>query len=157
LIFVTVGTQLGFDRLVHAVDAWAAARGRADVFAQIGEGAIPPQHIAWAPFLSPAEFRAKFEAASAIVAHAGMGTILTALELGKPILVMPRRENLREQRNDHQLETARRFEESWGVEAAYDVQEVAAKLDQLEGSLPPQRIRTEASMQLLERLKSFVK
>ncbi len=35
MIFVTVGEQLPFDRLVRAVDEWAAASGK-EVFAQIG-------------------------------------------------------------------------------------------------------------------------
>ena len=37
MIFVTVGAQMPFDRMCKAVDAWAAKRGRSDVFAQIGE------------------------------------------------------------------------------------------------------------------------
>ncbi len=35
-----------------------------------------------------------------------MGTILTALDLGKPLILMPRRADLGEHRNDHQLDTA---------------------------------------------------
>ena len=36
MIFVTVGSQLPFDRLVRAVDDWAAGNGGAAAFAQIG-------------------------------------------------------------------------------------------------------------------------
>ena len=39
MIFVTVGTQLAFDRMIKAVDEWAGARGRTDVFAQVGPAA----------------------------------------------------------------------------------------------------------------------
>ncbi len=59
------------------------------------------------------------QAATAIVAHAGMGTILTALEMGKPLLVMPRRAALGEHRNDHQLATASRFAELGRVKVAF--------------------------------------
>ena len=41
MIFVTVGTDSPFDRLMQVVDEWAAASGRTDVFAQIGEGDDP--------------------------------------------------------------------------------------------------------------------
>ena len=85
------------------------ARGRRDVFAQVGPTDLRPRHIEWAPFIEPAEFRERVRACSAMVAHAGMGSILTAMEFGKPILVMPRRGALMETRNDHQVATARRF------------------------------------------------
>ena len=35
LIFVTVGAQMSFDRLIGWVDDWAVAVGRDDVVAQI--------------------------------------------------------------------------------------------------------------------------
>ena len=50
MIFVTVGTQLPFDRLIRAVDNWAKAAGRRDVFAQIGPASYRPLHIDSADF-----------------------------------------------------------------------------------------------------------
>jgi UDP-N-acetylglucosamine transferase subunit ALG13 len=91
VIFVTVGTQLPFDRMVAAVDAWAALAPGQQVFAQIGPTDLRPRHIDHRAFVSPAECHELMLAADAIVAHAGMGTILRALELGKPLLVLPRR------------------------------------------------------------------
>lgn len=85
-----------------------------------------------------------------------MGSILTALELGKPILVMPRRGDLDETRNDHQLATARHFLSQGRVAVAFDELELAAKLDQLDRLLPPTRISTQASPQLLAVLNRFV-
>ena len=38
MILVTVGSQEPFDRLIIAVDEWAASSGRSDVFAQIAAG-----------------------------------------------------------------------------------------------------------------------
>ena len=91
MIFVTVGAQMPFDRLVRAVDEWAGQSGTRDVFAQIGTTDLRPRHIEWVSFLQPAEFLERVRAARLIIAHAGMGSILTALGLGKQILVMPRR------------------------------------------------------------------
>src|SRR5579859_3180811 len=110
MIFVTVGAQMPFDRLVRTVDLWAGRKGRRDVFAQVGPTALSPSNIAYEKFLDPASFRAKVEEASVIIAHAGMGSILTALEAGKPILILPRRGDLKETRNDHQVATAQRFQ-----------------------------------------------
>lgn len=131
MIFVTVGAQMPFDRLVRAVDAWAARGGNGDVFAQIGPSDYRPQFMAYTRFLPPPEFAAQFGVASLVVAHAGMGSIITALERGKPILVMPRRGELGETRNDHQVATAQRFRGLGPVEVAFDEHELSTALDRL--------------------------
>ena len=128
MIFVTVGAQMAFDRLVGAVDAWAGEVGRTDVFAQIGPSRLEPRNLEWTRFLPPPEFRVQLERADLVVAHAGMGSILSALEVPKPILVMPRRGSLRETRNDHQVATAERFRELAGVTVAMNEAELALRL-----------------------------
>ncbi len=156
MIFVTVGAQMPFDRLVRAVDEWAGQRGRRDVFAQIGPGGWRPGHIAWAEFLRPAEFQARLRACSVVVAHAGMGSILTALEAGKPIVVMPRRADLAETRNDHQVATAREFLRSGRVDAAMDENELRERLGRLDSLAIGAAIARHASPELLATLRSFV-
>lgn len=134
MIFLTVGTQLPFDRLVRAVDLWAGSRGRQDIFGQIsniGPSGYRPKNFEWVSDLAPAEFEARFRAASYIVSHAGMGTIISALGAGKPLLIMPRRADLGEQRNDHQQATARRFCTRPGILAALDEEELPEKMDML--------------------------
>lgn len=155
-IFVTVGAQMSFDRLVRAIDQWAAERGRADVFAQIGPTTLRPRHIQWARFLSPAEFRARVGAAGSVVAHAGMGSIIAALEAGVPILVMPRRGSLGETRNDHQVATAERFLALGRVAVARDETELPGKLDQLGSLAPCRRIGPGAQPDLISALRSFI-
>jgi UDP-N-acetylglucosamine transferase subunit ALG13 len=132
VIFVTVGTQLAFDRLIAAVDEWACARPEREVFAQTGPTELVPRHIDHRRFITPDECRERMRSASAIVAHAGMGTILSCLELGKPLLVMPRRAALGEHRNDHQLATAERFAAAGRIAVAFDEVELPAKLDELD-------------------------
>src|SRR6478609_8996096 len=120
MIFVTVGTDQPFDRMLKVIDSWAAERGRTDLFAQIGAGGWEPRAIPFANFLSPPDFKERFNQARVIVAHAGMGTILSALHYGKPILVMPKKASLGEQRNEHQLATARRMMSLGNVTVAFD-------------------------------------
>ncbi|MDX2116370.1 MAG: glycosyltransferase [Planctomycetota bacterium] len=157
MIFVTVGAQMSFDRMVRAVDDWAGARGRRDVFAQIGPTSYRPRHIEWTEFIEPEEFRRRVQEASVLVAHAGMGSILTALEAGKPILVMPRRGDLRETRNDHQIATARRFLDLGKVAVAFDEAELPAKLDQVEMQTAAGKISPFASDRLLEAVRAFIR
>jgi UDP-N-acetylglucosamine transferase subunit ALG13 len=153
VIFVTVGGQLPFDRLVRAVDQWAKEQGRDDVFAQIGASDSPPEHIRWARFLSPPEFKEKAREADVIIAHAGMGSILTALELGKPIVVMPRRANLGEHRNDHQSATVKHLHGGVDVAVASDEQELAGFLNRLAELRSP----TERQSEEYSRLLGFIR
>jgi UDP-N-acetylglucosamine transferase subunit ALG13 len=156
VIFVTVGTQLPFDRLIGAVDRWAAGRARHEVFVQAGPSALLPRHVEHQRFISPAECRERMLHADAIVAHAGMGTILTALEIGKPLLVMPRSAALGEHRNDHQLATARRFAELGRVTVAFDEHELPAKLDELDRIAAGAPISPYAPEPFVSALRAFI-
>ena len=127
-IFVTVGAQIPFDRLVRTVDAWAGGRADVECFAQIGEGGVVPRNMPWTELLPPGRFREELQRADLVVAHAGMGTIISALQYSKPLLVMPRRAVLRETRNDHQVATADRFAELQGISVARDEAELLAAL-----------------------------
>jgi len=155
VIFLAVGTQLPFDRLVETVDHWAGRSGR-EVFAQIGETTLQPKHIRWAPHVAPETFRESVRDASLIISHAGMGSILTALEFGKPILVMPRRAALREHRNDHQVSTARWLEARGSVAVAPDEQALAQRLERIDELEAPGQISRWASSSLLSSISEFV-
>lgn len=156
MIFVTVGTDLPFDRLVRVVDQWAGASGRTDVFAQIGASRWTPAHLPYSTFLPPDRFARQFAEARVIVAHAGMGTILSALRWQKPILVMPRRAALGEQRNDHQLATARRLSLIGKVDVAMDEAELRDRLDALDALKARTPIGPHASTELIDALRTFI-
>jgi UDP-N-acetylglucosamine transferase subunit ALG13 len=156
VIFVTVGTQLAFDRLITAVDEWAGAAAGREVIAQIGPSRLRPRHIEHAKFVSPEECGERMLAAKAIVAHAGMGTILTALEMGKPLLVMPRRAALGEHRNDHQLATAQRFAALGRVKVALDEAELPLRLDELDRVMAQPRISPFAPDDFVAGLRAFI-
>jgi len=155
VIFVTVGAQMPFDRLIRAVDEWAAVRNRKDVLAQIGRTNLRPKMISAVPFVDPKEFRDRVSEASIVVAHAGMGSIITALELRKPIIVMPRRGSLMETRNDHQVATAKHLQDLGRVAVAFDERELVLKLDDPVCDHHG-KIDLHASSQLINALRAFL-
>ena len=157
MILVTVGAQMPFDRLIAAVDHWAEVSGCTDIFAQIGDTKFRPKHLRWTQFVNPDQFRELVESADLVVAHAGMGSVLTALELGKPIIVMPRRGALRETRNDHQVATARQLGNQGLVTVAWDEYELVEKLDTQLGQIEvADRIPRQASDSLCSALTEFI-
>lgn len=156
MIFITVGTDHPFDRMVRVVDEWARDAGRQDVFAQIGEGGWEPRHMRFTHFLQPSEFAKQFGAARVIVSHAGMGTILTALHHGKPILVMPKKASLAEHRNEHQTATCRHMMEIAGVNVAFDERELRAKLERVDELTGGRQIDSFASKALVSGIRDFI-
>lgn len=155
MIFLTVGTQLPFDRLVAAVDRWAQEGGQ-EVFAQIGLSSIEPKYIRTVRHLNPTEFDRRFREARAIVSHAGIGTILTALQMQKPIVIMPRLSTFGEHRNDHQLATVQHLCNLPGLFVAMDETELPHRLNALEQALPYGIVTSRASDELIETVRSFV-
>lgn len=156
MIFVTVGSQMPFDRLIAAVDRWAGEAGRTDVVAQIGDSAFEPISIESFERVAPAEFERLCAEAELLIAHAGMGSILTALRNGTPVLVMPRRGALRETRNDHQVATAKALSAQGRVMVAMDEDELVDVLHGLGPVEASPMISADASEELLDAVGSFV-
>jgi beta-1,4-N-acetylglucosaminyltransferase len=140
MIFVTVGSALPFDRLVRLVDNAVAARVITEpVLAQIGNGSYVPNNFEFVRILSRAKFDHSFESASAVISHAGIGTISAALRIQKPLLVLPRSRSFGELVDDHQLFTAKRFAELGHLLMFTDATELAGRLEELKGFRPVAR------------------
>lgn len=120
MIFLTLGTQLPFDRLLAAMDEIAPSLDE-PVFAQTGETQHRVYNFETVPSMSPAQFDEKFSSSRLVVSHAGIGTVLTAQSHGKPIILFPRRAAMGEHRNDHQLATCNQLEQKAGIYIARDV------------------------------------
>lgn len=135
MILVTTGTQLPFPRLVGAVAA-LVAEGRLDepVIAQVGPdaGAYPGLEVH--ADLPADRFEALFARARLVVGHAGIGTVLSARRHGRPLVAMPRRADLGEHRNDHQMATARELADRPGLHVAWDADALGPLLT---GPTPP--------------------
>lgn len=140
MIFLTVGTLFPFDRLVKAVDN-AVANGviKQPVFGQIGETSFKPKYMEYTQMLTKNLFDEKVSTADYIISHAGIGSIVMALEYGKSLLVMPRMKRFKEHVNDHQVATAKKFEQLGHILAAYSVEELPDKLQQLKTFTPKER------------------
>jgi len=156
VIFVSVGTQLAFNRLVKAVDIWAEANPSVEVFAQIGPDSEAPRFMKYADFLSPLTVDSLMRHSELIVAHAGMGSILTALKYQRPILIMPRKAAFGEHRNDHQLATARWLDGRPGIYVAWDETEISTKLDVRHALTIGPQLSECASGSLIERLTTYL-
>tara|TARA_R110001599_G_scaffold242831_3_gene442596 strand:+ start:1572 stop:2045 length:474 start_codon:yes stop_codon:yes gene_type:complete len=146
-----------FDRLVAAIDSWAGCNPDIEVQAQIGKTHFKPLHLNAIESLSSSAFSEACQRAKLIIAHAGMGSILTAMQYSKPIVVMPRKGSLRETRNDHQVAAGKWLSTLQGVYFASDESELDSKIHlAIKYSLSPRPITSQASKELIDGLTRFV-
>ena len=155
MIFLSVGTQLAFDRLIQTVDDWSSTQAH-DVFAQVGPSTLVPRNMEYKDFIAPSEVAELCKKADLLVAHAGMGSILTALKYQTPIIVLPRKASLGEHRNEHQLATARWVEKLPGVFVAWDEAELVALLDRSSELTSGHVIEPDAEDRLIQYIKGFI-
>jgi len=157
VIFVTIGTLLPFDRLIRLVDGLAPSLPERPFFAQIGKGAYEPRNMDYARHLAPSAFGDKVRQASLIVAHAGMGSVITAMEARKPIVVFPRALELGEHTTDHQMSTVRWLSGKPGVHVAMDEAALGAVINAALSSAEGCEVMTPtAPPQFLERIRRFI-
>ena len=155
MIFLSVGTQLSFDRLVQTVDEWNSTQTH-EVFAQVGPSTLAPNNMEYKDFIAPSEVSDLCRKADLLVAHAGMGSILTALKYQTPIIVLPRKASLGEHRNEHQLATARWVEKLPGVFVAWDEMELIEFLERSNELASGHVIEPDAEDRLIQYIHSFI-
>ncbi len=154
MIFVTTGTQLPFPALVDAVAAMAKKLDER-IIAQVGPDKTYRPGIDSFDHLDPDRYEAFFARARLVVAHAGIGTVLSAIKHQKPLVIMPRRFELGEHRNDHQNATARELEGRQGIYVARTEGEIASYL--LRNDLvPPNQGSSPKSAQLIGYLQKYI-
>lgn len=156
MIFAIVGTQEPFDRLIELLDEWSSIRGYNDIIAQVSSSGYKPKNFQSFDFIPVNEFNKILLNADLIVSHAGMGSIISALQYSKPIIVMPRLAKLKEHRNDHQLATAQSFAKLGYVTAVYTKEELFFSLDNRTKIQPGPQIGSEASKDLMDAIESFI-
>jgi UDP-N-acetylglucosamine transferase subunit ALG13 len=155
MIFLTVGTQFPFDRLVKAVNhAVEAGLVTEQVVAQIGQTEYRPSSFLAVQSMEKHTFDNYIRCASAIISHAGMGTITIALEHRKPLLVMPRRKEFGEVVNNHQFEIAKKFEELGHILVVYHENDLAEKIKKLKSFTP--KVRKHNTEVVIGRIADFL-
>jgi beta-1,4-N-acetylglucosaminyltransferase len=106
MIFVTVGMHsAGFERLVRAADEMASFVEE-PVIIQRGGTQYTPKFSEYFDFADEAQMLDWLARARVVVAHGGAGSILNTLQVGKPLVVVPRLKRFGEVIDDHQMELA---------------------------------------------------
>lgn len=111
MIFVTIGTQdKPFKRLLDAVAKYKHdGTIQDDVVVQNGTTHFHDETMTIIPFMDMTTFDRYLNQCDLLITHGGVGTIMNAMALNKPIIAVPRRVQYGEHENDHQLQIIDNF------------------------------------------------
>jgi UDP-N-acetylglucosamine transferase subunit ALG13 len=151
MIFVTVGTHTQpFNRLLEKVDKLVEKRViKEKVIAQVGYSTYRPRNYEYFTFTSEEKILELNKKARLIIAHAGVGSIITALQFKKPIIVVPRLKKFGEHIDDHQVQIAIAFEREGKVLACYQIDELEDILRKAKNFKPKLRKRSAPIFKLV--------
>lgn len=155
LLIATVGATLPFPRLVEYV-----MRAHADgvlppqVIVQTGVGEPPLPDVESYESIDFQTLKTLLDRADIVVCHGGTGSIITALQRGCHVIVIPRRYALGEHYDDHQLEIAQALAARGLIQMADDY---AGFLEALRGTAErPAPMATTAPAALGQWLKNYI-
>ncbi len=125
MILVLTGiTAVPFRRLLGAMERLEATLDE-DLVVQYGSGEPPATPRGdWFSVTSRSRMSALLSSARVIISHAGAGSVGDALQAGKRPIVVPRRRELREHVDDHQVAFARRLRDAGLVSLVEDVDDL---------------------------------
>jgi beta-1,4-N-acetylglucosaminyltransferase len=148
-IFASVGNATQpFDRFLRMVDE-VAGRSRLRTLIQTGAGVYRPRNAETVDFVGRAEFDELCRAADFVITHAGVGSVMTAVRLGKVPIVVPRRQDQGEVINDHQFELAAELSRMGWCRVASGVDDLLGYLQAAPGGVPAAEIVSNRLMREL--------
>jgi UDP-N-acetylglucosamine transferase subunit ALG13 len=139
-----------FERLVREMDRIAGELDE-QVVMQLGSTDYEPENCEYFRFIPRKDMEEFYTDARMIVCHAGTGSILTALEHNKPLVLVPRMKRYGEVFDDHQLEIAREMERR-GTTVVYDINNLQSAVKDV--NMSPAELKGEAI--LGHRLKEYL-
>lgn len=129
LLFATVGATLPFPRMVDWVEqARRDGLMPARVILQVGDGGRQPDGIECHDGLPFDQLTAIVADADVVVCHGGTGSIITALQRGCHVIVIPREFARGEHYDDHQSEIAEAFAQRGLIQIARSYDDFAGAL-----------------------------
>lgn len=130
MIYVTVGNHdQPFDRLISAMDS-LVRKLEVETVMQVGVSGYVSGYAKSRNFFSYDTAEEFIKKADIVVAHAGIGTLISARRWGTPLIICPRRKMYSEHFNDHQMEICAEFitNPRPGVEIALETDEIERKI-----------------------------
>ena len=132
MIFVTVGThEQQFDRLIKAIDDLKSNKViNEPVYVQMGYSTYEPVHCDYSRFLSYKQMKEYMGSADVVITHGGPSSFIEAMAAGKVPVVVPRRGDLGEHVNNHQVDFVRTVaDRQGGIIPVFDIADLPGSIE----------------------------
>ena len=138
MIFITVGSQkFQMNRLLAGADTLIENGVIAEeVFAQTGRCTYVPKHYAHTVYMEKEEMSKKVFACSLMICHAGSGSMMMGIKLGKKVIAVPRKAMYGEHVDDHQAELAHTLSQTGYLLMAENVDDLKTQIARSAGFVP---------------------
>lgn len=130
MVFATIGTQKQkFDRFLDIILKSKELQNE-KIVVQMGGNKYDNTNdkIEIKSYISSDEFEKYMNEADLIICHGGVGTIFTALERGKNVIVIPRLKKYGEHINDHQVDICKQLQDEGYILYLSDGEDIDEKI-----------------------------
>jgi UDP-N-acetylglucosamine transferase subunit ALG13 len=131
MVFATIGTQKQrFDRFLDIILKSKELQNE-NIVAQMGGNNYDKinDRIEIKSFISSDEFEKYMNESDFVICHGGVGTIFTALEKGKKVIVIPRLKKYGEHINDHQVDICKQLQDEGYIVYLSDGEDIDDKIN----------------------------
>ncbi len=138
MILVSVGTPTQpFDRLLKMANAALTEEEAGRTVWQVGVSSFQPKAGRVVKVLAPQEFNELLAQSEVFIGHAGEGSIMETLQMGKLPIVCAREKRFGEHVNDHQKEIAEEMAKRGLILSVDSVDEVRAAINAVQAGKKP--------------------
>lgn len=138
MILVLLGTQNNsFHRLLEEVQKCIDKGTIKDkVVVQAGSTKFESDDMEIFNLIEQNKFNELIEQANIIITHGGVGSIVTAVKLGKKVIAVPRLRKYGEHVNDHQIQIVETFSKQGFIKGIKDISELKETLKNIDTFTP---------------------
>lgn len=148
MILVLLGTQNNsFTRLLQAIQENIENKVITDnVIVQAGFTKFESKDMKIFSMIDKNKFSKLQDEADLIITHAGVGSIISSLEKGKKVIVVPRLKRYNEHVNDHQIQIAKKFKQQGYVKYVINVKNLGKVIKSMESFIPKKYKKSESNV-----------
>lgn len=156
MILVLLGTQNNsFVRLLDAVqDCINKKIINEEVIVQAGFTKYESKDMKIFSMINSENFSKMLDEADLIITHAGVGSLISSLERGKKVIVVPRLKRYNEHVNNHQIQIARKYKHEGYVKSVMNLKNLGRAIKSMENFEPKEYKKTKS--EILSIIENFI-
>lgn len=156
MILVLLGTQNNsFTRLLDAIEENIKNGNIQDeVIVQAGFTKYESDNMKIFSMIDKNEFSRLQNDADLIITHGGVGSIVSSLEKGKKVIVVPRQKKYGEHVNNHQMQIAKRFKEQGYIKYVINMEHLSKVINSIKDFVPKQYKKSDGN--ILTIIEDFI-